>query len=79
MALLGGTRIVCLQEIKIMGFMLCIALYIIWLRVKCLYFDHSEEKGGVVIYVSPWLVNNVVEWSSLLLTIVNTHGDFIND
>jgi exonuclease III len=59
---LGGIDILCLQEVKILGFMLYTTLSVIWPRHRYFYFDHTKGKGGVNICVPPQLDNSVVGW-----------------
>lgn len=50
---MGGIYILCLQEVKTVGLLLHTTLSIIWLGAKYFCYDHFEEKGGMVILVSP--------------------------
>jgi hypothetical protein len=46
--------ILCLHEVKTIGFMLHMALSIIWSDTKVLVSVDSEDKGGLAILKSPY-------------------------
>lgn len=60
MTSIGGLDIMCLHEVKITRLLLCVALYIIWSRAKCFYFDRHDEKASVATLNFPQLTSPIV-------------------
>lgn len=61
---MGVTDILCLQEVKTIGFLLHISLLVIWSRAKYFCSNNYEGKDGIVILVSPKFASTTVHWVS---------------
>lgn len=60
---LGMTNILRLQEVKIVGFLLCSSLSMVWPRAKY-FFYHFDVKGDIVVLVSLQFASTIVDWES---------------
>ena len=83
---LGNLDFLCLQEVKISGFMLSAACRVIWQDSIMFSSQHEVGRGGVVTLLSPRLHSAIISHSSdpshrivwLLLSINNHSFGVIN-
>ena len=54
-------NIICLQEIKTMGYHAYNTLKFIWDKATCFFSGHQRGKGGVALLISPCWMSNIIE------------------
>lgn len=78
--------VLCLQEVKVVGFLLTSTCHVIWLDSVIFASQHEAGRGGVVTLLSPCLISSVISHGSdplhrvvwILLSFQNYYFGIVN-
>jgi hypothetical protein len=65
--MLGNLDVLCLQEVKIVGFLLNSSCSVIWPDSALFSSHHEANQDGVVILLPPYLISSIVSQRSDLM------------